>query len=81
MEWPSLNDFINATASCAVRKYVGSIIIGGIVHYIYGQMTLIQNVLFFNQDQIRARSKLKTPLIQYGKRGVIFLNIQLLKFS
>lgn len=50
MEWPSLNDFINTTASCAVRKYVGSIIIGGIVHYIYRQMTLIQKFVFFNQD-------------------------------
>lgn len=47
MEWPSLNDFINTTASCAVRKYVGSIIIGGRVHYIYRQMTLIEQVLFF----------------------------------
>ena len=50
MQWLSLNDFINATASCAVRKYVGSIIIGGIVHYIWRQMTLIQKFVFFNQD-------------------------------
>ena len=49
MQWLSLNDFINATASCAVRKYVGSIIIAGRVHYIYRQMTLIQKVYFLIQ--------------------------------